>query len=236
MREVGRYLSIPVFFAVVVLTCRHGNNLKTTDWTRKGTSLQALACILLVCQPYRRGFESHTDIILRKSGLLSARSLRTKPWDITRDLMECLAPFGRRPIRVSANWLEHHFYWLVISVQREDAPTILPFLAFHDNGVPPPVYRYKSWCWGDYVMVNAHNYLACITSGLCLRRRTERAPRSPVFFRMLGPIYSSISCPFKRTRWLAPGSSAGIPDQGSFPISIYYCGHPLVIKPRGGSF
>jgi hypothetical protein len=32
---------------------------------------------------------------------LSWRNQRSKPWDITRDLVECLAPIGRRPIRAS---------------------------------------------------------------------------------------------------------------------------------------
>jgi hypothetical protein len=47
-----------------------------------------------------RGIE-HFPYIRRKSGLLSAHSLRTNPCDIPRDLVECLAPIGMRPIRAS---------------------------------------------------------------------------------------------------------------------------------------
>jgi hypothetical protein len=84
-----------------------------------------------------------------------------------------------------------HFYWLtlVISVQRGDSPNILQYLALLGSGVPPPVYRYKSWCWGwcsFYVMANAHSYLAhfralcAVTEGACAKPWFRRDDSSPL--------------------------------------------------------
>jgi hypothetical protein len=69
--------------------------------------------------------------------------------------------------RISIGWL-----FLLVSVQRGDSPNpIIPVLL--GSGVPSPIYRYKSWCWGwcsFYVMANAHSDLAyIIPSGLCAR-------------------------------------------------------------------
>jgi hypothetical protein len=83
--------------------------------------------------------------ILRKSGLLSACSLDTKPWDITHDLVECLAPIWRRPIRASVATVSFKLvrtpisHWLVISIQRGESPKMIQFLTLPGSGVPPPV-------------------------------------------------------------------------------------------------
>jgi hypothetical protein len=74
----------------------------------------------------------------------------TKPGDITRDLVECLASIGRRPIResvvtvsfklvrtrISIGWL-FLFINIILSVQCGDSPKILQFLALLGRGVPP---------------------------------------------------------------------------------------------------
>jgi hypothetical protein len=69
--------------------------------------------------------------ILRKSGFLSARSLRTKPGDITRDLVECLAPIGRRPIRASGATVSFKLVWTRISIE---------WLFLFNAGIPPTSY------------------------------------------------------------------------------------------------
>jgi hypothetical protein len=97
--------------------------------------------VLLRCKDFEFFYDfqkSATKIILRKSGLLSTRSLATKPRDITRDLVECLAIMQRlegasRGIHSNCIFQfgsNAHFYCLVISVQREDSPKILQFLLF----------------------------------------------------------------------------------------------------------
>jgi hypothetical protein len=67
--------------------------------------------------------------ILRKSGF---RSLGTKPRDITCDLVECLAPIGRRPIRAS-----------VATVSFKSVRTCISFgwLFLLNAGIPPKSYN-----------------------------------------------------------------------------------------------
>jgi hypothetical protein len=52
---------------------------------------------------------SHLSAILWKSRRLTAHSLHTNPCDITRDLVQCLAPIGRRPIRASVATVSFKF-------------------------------------------------------------------------------------------------------------------------------
>jgi hypothetical protein len=99
--------------------------------------------------------------ILRNSGLHSARSLRKKLWAITRDLVECLEPIGRRPLQLYLfNWFQRAFLLAGYFCSTRDSPTILQFLALLGSGVPPPVYRHKlKWCWrcSFYVIAKTHS-------------------------------------------------------------------------------
>jgi hypothetical protein len=117
--------------------------------------------------------------ILRKSGLHSARSLRGTNPEILRAILwrvynaDRNAPnqgvrvatlsFKLVRTRIAIGWL---FLFNAGIPQK-----ILQFLPLLGSGVPPPEYKANHDVGGCsfYVMANAHIYLECITSGLCVR-------------------------------------------------------------------
>jgi hypothetical protein len=77
--------------------------------------------------------------------------------DIMRELVWCLAPIGRRPIRAFVATVSFKLVRTRISIGwlllfNAVIPQKSEFLALLGSGVPPPVNRYKSYDVGGGVM------------------------------------------------------------------------------------